>query len=198
MNKNQKLCECRHCGNKGNLNILVKDTIYETSDSGEVLFSIPRWLLKCPVCECLTIIDYFEPTDEEEILYPALTITQNGVPKKIYTAFCSAEKTQHIDLNICAISLRRTLELICIDKGAKEGNLIKMIEELAELNIFPHNIKEIATLIRKIGNDGTHNEIDFSKWEIKRLLKLVSGIINYLYIIPTELKWFNDELKNKS
>ncbi|MCL2756020.1 MAG: DUF4145 domain-containing protein [Firmicutes bacterium] len=196
MDRKQKICECRHCGNKGFHNVLISDITTEYHDDYGPIST--GTILQCPICSDLTIIDFFDPTEEESIIYPELIINEKGVPKNIFTAFCSAEKTLHVDLNICALSLRRTLELICIDKGAKSAKLVDMIEELSNTNIFPANIKEIATLMRKIGNDGAHNEIEFDKWQIKRLLKLVSIIISYLYNVPEELHFFNKEIENRN
>ena len=93
MTKEQKICECRHCGNKGLQTVLLEDTYEILDEEEDYITDIPTWVLKCPICRELSILQYFNPSfahgDCEEIKYPELIISEKGVPPKIYTAFCS-------------------------------------------------------------------------------------------------------------
>lgn len=130
----------------------------------------------------------------EEILYPTNTFSSKYLPKDIKDAYESALKTRHIDTAICLISLRKTLELVCNDKGANGNNLYIKIEDLSDKEILPKELKNASKITRHFGNIGAHEtNIKISKQELNKLIELVEYILEYLYILPNKIK----ELENK-
>jgi hypothetical protein len=131
----RKILECYHCGNEtlmkqvGNHSKVVTYRGFD-EDTGPFVNSEEefKWeMYYCPVCEKKTLFyTYSNPYADylsENILYPRFDYEKKEVPDKINNSFVSALKTKHDDLSICLLSLRRTLEMICKDKGFNDGSL---------------------------------------------------------------------------
>ena len=193
---------CYHCGNRGLLQVGCCDQVnYEDYDNGDVVgwYEDMYITLKCPACNEVTL--YKRSTNsyslqengefiyESEILYPVIHTNKLGVPKNIVTAFEAAKKVQKIDPAICALSLRRVVELICIDKNAIGNNLVSMVNDLENKNILPKTFNDACEILRIIGNEGAHSiNISIPKNELNTLIDFLDSIINYLYVIPEKIK----------
>ncbi len=199
MNYTNKTYICHHCGNEG---IMIEHSNYthelhlDSYDSYEEIK-----FFECPVChkpiiyELLLSDDDFD-TDEngnriatEFIVYPNNKLNYH-VPKEIRQAYESALLTKNTDLNIFALSLRRTLELIVKNKNANGKDLAAKIKNLSSIGIFPQTLNSAATITRLIGNIGAHSIIkdNLSLYDLEKLSEIVKYIIEYVYILPEEIK----------
>ena len=99
--------------------------------------------------------DYY---DEEvyTTLFPAETYQGKNIPDKVNSAFSTALKAHYVDNIVCLMALRRTLEIICKDKGASGNTLEKKIIDLSQKNIFPQVINEASDVLRILGNEAAH------------------------------------------
>ena len=186
------LTSCNYCGNKGNLDVLYYDESVDIDGSSRIM-------LKCPVCRSVSLASKYPFDDlQVDILYPNDDINLYGVPINIKTAFESAIKTKHIDISVCALALRRCLEMICKEQGAKKKTLEMKIDELTALNILPKNLKLASDWIRKIGNAGAHGDNDVCNiFDVHRLTKFVEAIINYIYVIPAQILNIEKSIKRR-
>lgn len=203
---------CFHCGNTGLQKFLGK-THWENSDvtrdlDGEIvnyfLLEHEDWyIFECPVCSKPVIIsEYaFDAIDEEPtytVEYPAITVSSEGVPKEIYTAYESAVRTKGIDYAICLLSLRRVLEMICKEKDAKGHNLEKKIDDLIEKKVLPPMIGDACWIIRQMGNDAAHaDKIDVYSGEVDQIIKYVATIIDYLYAMPNRVAKMKEKIEDR-
>lgn len=147
-----KLQTCFHCGNIGLLRIVHKYSYNFGGPSFDEVGQIVDYdlqehfdwfMLSCPVCHKVTLRQ--EYSDEYthdfytsiETLYPQSSIDYVGVPENIKTAFEAALKVKNIDTAVCALSLRRVLEAICKERGAKGKNLERMIDDMISRQILP-------------------------------------------------------------
>lgn len=207
---------CFHCGNTGLLKYIGK-THWENSDfgcdnNGDVVYynliEHEDWhLFECPVCNKPVLISEYalDAIDEQPIYsveYPTIAVSQEGVPKDIYTAYESSVKTKGIDHAICLLSLRRVLEMICKDKQAKGHNLERKIEDLIEKKILPPMIGDACWIIRQMGNDAAHaDKVDIFAIEVDQVIGYVATIIDYLYSMPfrvSKMKQKIEDRKNKN
>ena len=190
---------CLHCGNTGMLRFIEKTgwkyEEIDTDDMGHVyhceLIEHEDWyIFECPVCHKPVIIseytfDIADALPERKTEYPTISVSSDGVPKDIYSAFESAVKTKGIDFSICLLSLRRVLEMICKDKGAVGDNLEKKIDNLIEQNILPPMIEDACWIIRQLGNEAAHaDRIPVYTYDIEQVIGYVATIIDYLYSLP--------------
>ena len=200
---------CYHCGNKG-----IMEIKGEFENSGDEYWFFENYqLFKCPVCHKPIVFqeyiseDVFDVDDEgiqipcKEIVFPSKKFN-NSVPTVIRDAWESAIRIQGTDLNIYALALRRTLELIVKDKSAIGKDLQQKIEDLMNKSVLPDKLRNAADITRLIGNLGAHSTLtdNIGESEVKSIAKFVEYIIQYLYILPSEIEQLSKktrEIKNK-
>lgn len=203
---------CFHCGNTGVLKYIGKtrweDVHVEHDAYGNVeyaqLIEHEDWhIFACPVCHkpvviseyALDVMD-FEATRTVE--YPTIAVSPDGVPREIYTAYESAVKTKGIDYAICLLSLRRVLEMICKEKGAKGNTLEKKIDDLVEKKVLPSMIGEACWIIRQMGNDAAHaDKVDVFGVEVDQIIGYVGTIIDYLYSMPFRVNKMKKKIEDR-
>jgi hypothetical protein len=157
---------------------------------------------KCPKCKKVNVRSYYfsqwhhEDPDEEmlesltesyfTVIYPINKSTVPiGLPENISHQYSIAEKTKEIDIGLYAISVRKLLELVCKENGAKTGNLVDKIKELVSKNILPEKLSKVADGIRAFGNIGAHGELDeLTEKELPIINALTRAILEYLYTAP--------------
>ena len=87
-------------------------------------------------------------------------------------------------------------ELICNDKNATGHDLNDKIKKLFELGILPPTLKSASNITRKLGNMGAHeSEVEISITELSSTIKLVEYIIQYIYILPSEIEMLEKKIK---
>ena len=206
-----QLQTCYHCGNKGLLPIEFQHThdfseFYE-NEEGMVIELEPgcvyTWfMLSCPVCNHVTLFriikdPYVDPT-YNTILYPTCTISWEGVPDDIKTAFESALKVKHIDTAICVLALRRVLEAVCKDRGAVGKDLNEMIDNMIGRNILPSMFDDACWIIRQLGNSAAHADKKvFSPYQVDQTIEFIQNIINYLYTLPIKMKKLRQTIEHE-
>lgn len=190
---------CFHCGNTGVLNLIGKtqwkheDIVYDNNDdivSCTLLEHEDWFLFECPVCNRPVVIRQDTCDISEEVYkpvnaYPSVMVFPEGVPQEIYSAFEAAIRTKGIDRSICVMSLRRVLEMICKEKGAKGSNLEKMIDDLVVKGTLSPAFADACWIVRKLGNCAAHAEkAEIYAYQVEQLIEYISTIINYLYSMP--------------
>lgn len=212
MNTSGYVCFCGHCGNTGLLNyIACFDSVHEAPVDESVKNPIVRQLIgntetttwfvyQCPVCGNPVMISKTLPNSmpeqfaEYRYQFPTKNIDYTGVPENIKTAFESAVRTRAIDSAICILSLRRTLEMICKDKGAEGRDLKSKIQDLIDKKILPEMMNDACWIVRQSGNDAAHaDSVVFTPFEVQEMINYVTIVIEYLYSLPVRVA----DLKNK-
>ena len=98
--------------------------------------------------------------------------------------------------NAFAVQIRRALEALCEDRGAKNGTLQNMLNELSTKGEIPSTLIEATDLLRLIGNIGAHASEDSVKpWQVRTLDEFFRAIVEYVYIAPSKIKEFREGLK---
>ncbi|MDR1015343.1 MAG: DUF4145 domain-containing protein [Coriobacteriales bacterium] len=175
----------------------------------EFQFHYTYRLLVCPTCHRPTLHEIYSdeesclPPDyesQETILFPSHSVGSPAVPKKIAKAYQAAVRAHGIDHSLCAMGLRRTLELILCDLGATEWGLKDKIEEISADERLPEFLKEASYLTKRFGDDAAHGkEADYDFFDVEYMVGFVGHIIDYLYVLPYKLNGFKEhtELKKK-
>ncbi|WP_407270085.1 DUF4145 domain-containing protein [Radiobacillus sp. PE A8.2] len=202
---------CFHCGNKTKMK-LEGECLYQIKDQIEIgdylhgiTFNDNYLIFICPVCHNATIKKVHtnsEDTDfdgspivTEDILYPHIEVNMTYLPKNIQKAYESALKVKNIDNAISAISLRRTLEMVCKDKGETQGNLYNKLKNLSDKGILPAILDEMAQILKDVGNAAAHaDDIDFSDSVLEALLEFTQTILDYIYKLPIRLERVQSQL----
>ncbi|MEC2331170.1 DUF4145 domain-containing protein [Bacillus subtilis] len=115
-------------------------------------------------------------------------VNLNLLPKNIKSAYESALKVRKIDAMVCLMALRRTLEMVCKNKGAIGRTLHAKLNDLEERNILPTLMGGLSKMIKEAGNAAAHgDDIEFNSTMVEPLFKFTNKILEYVYILPTEM-----------
>lgn len=202
--------QCYHCGNQVFMKMIHEINLDEEHEMGEdesyfYYGFYERWYIEqCTICEKIMITKeewnsdtekQFHDLDESwwkdrETIYPRISFEgKHSIPKEIWSAFESALKVQRIDGTVCMMALRRTLEVMCKDKGETTGSLQRKLENLANRKIIPPVIDGIASLLRQIGNEAAHGDnVEFPEYLVKEMSDYTQIILDYVYVLPAKLE----------
>lgn len=185
------LLTCYHCGNK---------TLMENVANHE--FDDPfcqdrrQWhLYECPICNEVTLFRISDHDQDEgkwrwedRIVYPYITRSRGNMPKNVHDAFKAAMKVRHIDGAICALSLRRTLEMMCKDLGETKGNLYAKLKNLSDRGVLPPILGDMAQILKDLGNAAAHaDDVEFPKEIVEAMIHFTQTILDYVYNLPESL-----------
>lgn len=192
----EQIVLCFHCGNKTLMKCVSDFNIHLTS---EIEFIHKFWeLYLCPICNETTLIytnKIWYTWEEPEFasisiknVYPGTTQETSQMPTIVKNAFEAAMKVRNIDGAICALSLRRTLEMMCKDQGETDGDLYKKLENLSRRNIMPPLLTDMATILRKLGNTAAHaDDAEFPLEVVNSMIEFTQVILDYVYVLPDKL-----------
>ena len=141
--------KCPHCGNVGTFEA-INDDIYCKNDKGKPIII---GIKKCPNPNCGGHAFIMYDNGSRSILdsYPItrLDFNKDNIPTHIADTFeeaiiCHANKCYIAS----AIMVRKTLEQLCKDKGAKGCNLKERTQALVETITMPNELKEGMDVLR--------------------------------------------------
>ncbi|MGG6361236.1 DUF4145 domain-containing protein [Peribacillus frigoritolerans] len=202
---------CPHCGNKAPMNLLnrfQKTTDVPLDYSEDAQFHDIFEVFECPVCDGYQLVlthwnteeAYYEDTnlyEVGEVLFPSFEMVNlYRLPKIIKEAYESAIKVKNIDSTICVIALRRTLEMVCKDNGAVKGELHQKLNQLQQKGILPPLMGDLFKVIKDFGNMAAHgDQVIFEKPLVESMFRFTNKILEYVYILPREMKRAKRELE---
>ncbi|HYL32995.1 MAG TPA: DUF4145 domain-containing protein [Stellaceae bacterium] len=148
----------------------------------------------CPNPECKELV-FIIANGADITAYPAerLDFDPGGIPPKILASFEEA-LTDHANqcFKSSAIMVRRTLEEICADKGAKGNGLKERLTALQSVIVVPKELLDAADELRILGNDAAHLEArvydDIGKTEVEAAIDLCKEILKAVYQLDSLVK----------
>jgi hypothetical protein len=171
---------CPHCGHNGTFESIGNDI-----HQGNKVFGLRR----CPNGNCFghLFFVYNSHSNEIVITHPSDTIPfdKENIPDKVLNAFTEAIISHSNNCFIAsAIMIRKTLEQICLDRGAIGKNLYSRLQDLGTKIVIPKELIEGMQELRLLGNDAAHiesntfnevgkNEVEISIEFTKEILKAV-------------------------
>jgi hypothetical protein len=133
-----------------------------------------------PTQQRLPTINEGEATDDEGKLL---------IPAPVWKMY--KETLDALNANIRTLAgggLRATVEAICLDNQIKEGGLQSKIDELAKRSLLTIAQAELLHEERYLGNAALHELTTPSAQDIEDGLRIVEGLINTIYILPSKAK----------
>jgi len=128
----------------------------------------------------LPAITQDEATDDEGKLL---------IPASVWKMY--KETIDALNANIKTLAgggLRATVEAICLDNQITDGNLQSKIDELAKRSLLTIAQAELLHEERYLGNAALHELTTPSAQDIEDGLRIVEGLINTIYILPSKAK----------
>lgn len=201
--KKTELLLCYHCGNTTIMEVVAQyERITPEFDNEPGVAKIQtgeyvnNWrIFFCPVCEKVTVReDYwdhfiFEAHDpDRKILYPHVSESSKDIPIGVSNAFDAALKVRNIDGAVCVLSLRRTLEKLCKDKGQTRGTLYDKLKRLSSDGVLPPILDKMANVLKEMGNAAAHaDDVEFSASVVSQMVEFTRIILDYVYVLPNKL-----------
>lgn len=178
--------KCPHCGNIGTFGTICND-IYCQDDKGK---PIAIGIKMCPNPSCgghaFVIYDWRSRSILDSYPMTKLDFNKDDIPTEIAESFeeaiiCHANKCYIAS----AIMVRKTLELLCKDKGAEGRNLKERIQALVETITMPNELKEGMDVLRVLGNNAAHVELtdfdEISENELEISIDFTKEILKSVY-----------------
>lgn len=179
---------CPHCGHFGTFSrVGLNDCItYNTSTLQPENYLGIR---KCPNEKCNGHLFFISDSKGNIIsVSPSETIPfdKENIPNKVLNAFEEAIKCHSNSCFIAsAIMIRKTLEEICIERGATGSNLFKKLQDLGSKILIPKELLIGMNELRLLGNDAAHIEAqtfsEIGKEEIEVSLEFAKEILKAVY-----------------
>ena len=171
---------CPHCGREAVMVTLGQDLAL-TND-------IICGQRQCPRSECRGHLFIVWQGGKIVAAYPPVRVDfdAENVPEPVRKTFeealdCHASGC----LVAAAIMVRRTLEEICAERGAKGANLKARLEDLESKIVLPKELLDAMNELRLLGNDAAHLEAttfkQISVQELEVAIEFTKEIIKGLY-----------------
>lgn len=199
---------CPHCGHFGTFISVAGQDVYTYYQvhHGEQIHNY-LGIRKCPNEKCKGHLFFITNSNKEIIMTsPSETIPfdKENIPQKVLNAFEEAIKCHSNSCFIAsAIMIRKTLEEICIDRGATGNNLFKKLEDLGGKILIPQELLSGMNELRLLGNDAAHIEAqtfsEIGKEEIEVSLEFAKEILKAVYQYENllqKLKKLKDKTNN--
>lgn len=172
---------CPHCGHNGTFESVGHDVHNRNN-----VFGVRR----CPNGKCFGYLFFIYNTNSETVLLtlPPDTIPfdKENIPDKVLNAFTEATISYSNNCFIAsAIMIRKTLEEICLDRGATGKNLYARLEDLGTKIVIPKELIEGMQELRLLGNDAAHIESntfnEVGKVEVEISIEFTKEILKAVY-----------------
>jgi hypothetical protein len=206
MSKISKIAFCPHCGNESS-QVLVHSQVCEwvgrsLVDDAELNLGRTYFVASCETCNHILLYSFYgddhadrypEIFAESYLEYPASGNLPLSVPDSIRQVYEEATKIKLSSPNAFAVQIRRALEVLCKDRGAKGKNLNEQIKDLVSREELPATLGEAADLLRHLGNTGAHaDEKSIRLSQVKALDKFFRAIVEYVYVAPSTVSALRD------
>lgn len=128
------------------------------------------------------------------MLHPGAPSLGPEVPDSIAKGYREAAACFTVGSNTAtAIMCRRTIEAICVDKGATKRNLSDKLTELREKGLIAAQLVEWADQLRTVGNDAAHKVDQFIlRNDAQDVLEFTRAIIEYVYVFTDAFNRFKE------
>ncbi|PKP20477.1 MAG: hypothetical protein CVU05_09040 [Bacteroidetes bacterium HGW-Bacteroidetes-21] len=198
---------CSNCNNETVQEILKivdsKGTWYNSIKPDETTELQKQYLLtKCKTCQCVSLYNVVEGDCENvldwNLCFPHIQNLNADIPVEISNLYREALRVENVSHTAFAILTRKTIELLCKDKGATGKDLYSKLKFLVDRGILPQTIYEMADSIRIIGNIGAHDSsIRLNLFEIQTIKDFILAMIEYVYVAPSKIKKLKESIERK-
>jgi len=199
----RRVAFCPHCSNRAPQRLIhtqeYLDQGYPRDDSASNDIPCSFYVVVCETCNEILLYHSFGDFVEDKdfhlahLIYPDSGVLHKSVPKTVCECYVEAARIKNLAPNAFAVQIRRALEALCDDRGAKKGALQLRLQNLVSRGEIPLVLAEMTDVLRLLGNIGAHS-VDQSVKPIHVLAidDFFHVIIEYVYVAPSKLKEFRD------
>ena len=184
---------CRHQGTFHGFDKIPDATWPRREDTGRnVPFSVG--IRRCPNRECggLIFVVLKGGALLESLPPEIIDFDSTNLPPQILDSLEEAIKAHAAGCyRACALTVRRVLEELCRDKGAKGNDLRARLKALSTTIVVPNDLLDAADELRLLGNDAAHVEAksydsvgaDEAKIAIELAKELLKAVYQYSSLV---------------
>lgn len=206
----RRVAYCPHCGNSAPQRLIHTQKYsvraWSTEDGRETdPLPCATFVVECETCsELLLYSDFGDYRGEKyfhncALVYPKTGELHGAVPEQIAYVYKEAHRIKEIAPNAFAVQIRRALEALCEDRGARSGNLQERVKKLAENGDIPPVLAEASDALRLLGNIGAHGIGESVHPLLAHAVdEFFRAIVEYVYVAPSKLQDFKNEMNRYS
>jgi len=204
----RRVAFCPHCGNRApQRHIHTQNYLGQgysmSGDLSDTDLPCAYYVAVCETCNEILLyyafIDVVEDKDFHlaDLIWPDPGVLHKAVPKAVAECYSEAVRIKNVAPNAFAVQIRRALEAICDDRGAKKGVLQRRLEGLASQGEIPTILAEMTDVLRLLGNIGAHvADQSVKPGHVQAIDGFFRAVVEYVYVAPSKLKEFRDRLES--
>jgi hypothetical protein len=123
---------------------------------------------------------------------PILSFEVGGIYDETHRALCGNQPI------LAGIGMRALIEAVCMEKGAKGGNLRDKIDALVGMGILTPNAAQILQTLRGLGNAAAHQVKPPDERALNIAMDVVEHLLRDVYILPRITGELSDHKKAKA
>lgn len=166
-------------------------------------------LSTCPDCGEVHLLEYsgehayyssgqvIDEWNDAVVVYPAdakLNLDAS-IPRHVGASYVSAHQAFHVlgDYTASGLLSRRTLELLCKDKGEASGALQSKLDRLKEKELIDAKVHCWGQfVVRPIGNEAAHDVESVSRDDALSALEFTRAILEHVYTFEAAYEAFKN------
>lgn len=209
-----KIAFCPHCGNQTPQKLVHVQTCGWTGSSlvndEELDLGRTYFVASCETCKHILLYSMWGDDHDEKshaeifaesyLEYPDSSHLYLPIPELIKQIYEEASKLKPTFPDHFAVQIRKALEALCEDRGAKGKNLQQQINYMVSNEELPATLADAADILRLLGNVGAHasgKHITFGQADA--IDKFFLAIVEYIYVAPSRVNALRDSwLRSKS
>ncbi len=170
---------CGFCGNK------VGPTYYYSADTPLG----PAFIYICPICNRPTFI-----YRDEQVPGPIVGNDIEFLPKDVEQLYNEARKCFTVGAYTSSVlACRKILMNSSVDKGAEPGKkFVEYVNFLENNHFIPPNSRDWVDMIRKKGNEATHEIPSISKEDAMQMLEFTELLLKHIYELPGKMEKYKN------
>lgn len=179
---------CPHCGHQGAFIQVGNKSVGTAFHLGSRSQHAHLAIRQCPNTACHKVVFTVSHNSKTIAVFPPtrLPVKTDNVPPQIANSIIEAVDCYAAGaFRGAALMVRRTLEEICDERGAKGDNLKKRLEDLSAKIVIPTALTEAMDELRLLGNDAAHIEArvynDVGEEEVLVAIDLTAEILKAAY-----------------
>ena len=185
----------------------------EIEGHGKMLEPFTWLAYSCATCGGLNIFGDFlqtfaDPDDWQrsrlhprgaELTPPTHTVTPaDPVPWKVVDLYREIWPLRHRSPAAFVGQLRRILEFIAKDKGAKGRDLFHKLQDMTAQGVLPGYFGQMSDLLRKVGNLGAHAaDEEVNIWDAELMDDFFRSIVEYVYVAPARVWRMEQRMRSR-
>lgn len=207
----QNIAFCPHCCNVAPQNLIFTQeysarVITRLGDQDQSVTEV-CFVAECASCKRLLLYKTLDGENineeknnfSEQILdFPESPYLDSFVPESVQERYIEARRIKDHAPNAFAVMIRRALEAICDDRGAKRGSLQTRLQDLVAKGDLPESLAKLTDILRLVGNRGAHADKSNVKWGHVNVIDMFfRAIVNYVYVTPNLVGYFHELLERE-